>query len=293
MDGMALEFKPALPKLLLAWYDQYQRQLPWRETTDPYPIWIAEIMLQQTRVETVLPYYQRWLERFPTIQALAAASQEQVLNLWEGLGYYSRARNLHKAARIVVDQFDGSIPSDLHDLERLPGIGKAGAHDILSIAFGQDYACVDGNIRRVISRIFEVESVQGSAEFETRVQTIVTKHLPSGRAGDYNQAWMDLGASICLPTEPKCDLCPVKSECRSFAHNSQLAYPLKKTKLPVPVLISVAVVFLRTYPDAQQVLLYQRSQTGLLAGMWSFPSLNVDSDKGVDPGYSELAKVLV
>ncbi len=277
-----------LTRLLLNWYAQCQRSLPWRETNDPYAIWVAEVMLQQTRVETVLPYYRHWLQRFPTIQSLAEASQEQVLSLWEGLGYYSRARNLHKAAQLVMDQYGGQLPANWDDLERLPGIGKAGAADILSISFGQDYASVDGNIRRVIARIFEIDSIPGSGEFESTVQEIVTQHLPPGQAGDYNQAWMDLGASICLPADPRCGDCPIQSECQAFHNQTQLTYPRKKTKASIPVQISVAVVFIKFINESTQVLLYQRPQTGLLAGLWAFPNIDVQQTEDLQSGLSGL-----
>lgn len=259
--------KSDLSARLLDWYRRNRRDLPWRQTNDPYAIWVAEVMLQQTRVDTVIPYYLRWLERFPSVATLAAADQQDVLTLWEGLGYYTRARNLHKAAQLMVERHAGRVPDERKALEDLPGLGKASSADILSIAFGQDTAAVDGNIRRVIARLFNLLSEQGTPVFEATVQQIVDEHLPPGEAGDYNQAWMDLGATLCLPTQPACGDCPLAIFCQARQLGKQTERPLKKAKPVVPTYTVTAGVLRR----GEQVLIARRPQDGLLGGLWEFP----------------------
>jgi A/G-specific adenine glycosylase len=263
--------KSELSTKLLDWYSVHRRDLPWRRLSDPYSAWVAEIMLQQTRVDTVIPYYLKWLNLFPSIPALAAATQQDVLNAWEGLGYYSRARNMHAAARIMVEKHNGQIPSNRSDLEKLPGIGKFSAADLLSIAYGQDLAAVDGNVRRVIARLFNIDLVSGSPEFEKRIQTIVDENLPPGQAGDYNQAWMDLGAMICLPDNPVCPNCPLRSDCQAFALGCQSLRPVQKTKPAVPTYIVTAGIISRNWEGRQQVFIARRPESGLLGGMWEYP----------------------
>ena len=213
-----------LSRQLLDWYDRNARHLPWRilpesltanrpgvpsQRIDPYHVWVSEIMLQQTRVETVIPYYERWLAQFPTLSDLAASSEQDVLSLWEGLGYYSRVRNLWRAARLVISSLGGQIPTELKALEQLPGIGQYTAAAIASIAFGRDVPALDGNIRRVLARLCDMRLPVHSPEGEKRLLNYSAEHLPPGRAGDYNQALMDLGATICAPRDPACVLCPV------------------------------------------------------------------------------------
>nr|HMN62198.1 A/G-specific adenine glycosylase [Anaerolinea sp.] len=200
---------------LLAWYRQSARKLPWRGSRDAYAVWVSEIMLQQTRVETVIPYFERWMERFPTLRALAEASEQDVLRVWEGLGYYSRARNLHRAAQRVVEQYGGQVPPARADLERLPGVGAYTAGAIASMAFGLDEAALDGNIRRVLARVFNLDLPARSPAGERRLWELAREHLPPGQAGDYNQAWMDLGASICTPQKPTCLVCPLVEVCQA------------------------------------------------------------------------------
>ncbi len=185
---------------LLAWYSQNARRLPWRESKDPYAVWVSEIMLQQTRVETVIPYFTRWMERFPDIDTLARSSLQEVLVHWEGLGYYSRARSMYKTAGVVMLQHNGKFPNTYEHLINLPGIGPSSAADILSVAFGLDYAAMDGNIKRVLSRLFNIADVLDSPKFRTKSHKAVNILLPAGRAGDFNQAMMDLGATD-LPTQ--------------------------------------------------------------------------------------------
>ena len=243
-------------------------------------------MLQQTRVETVIPYFERWLAKFPTVAALAAADEQDVLNLWEGLGYYSRARNLHKAAKILVENSSLSLrereggegeiqlPSDVKSLQKLPGIGRYTAAAIASMAFGQDAAALDGNIRRVYARIFNVDEPLGSTEAEKLFWDLVEQHLPHGAAGDYNQALMDLGAMVCTPRSPRCDICPVQMHCEAWQLDLQEMRPVPKAKKEVPHHIQAAAVIVQ---DAR-VLLAQRPSEGLLGGMWEFPNGRVSGD---------------
>jgi A/G-specific adenine glycosylase len=253
---------------LLDWYRQNKRILPWRDSPDPYAVWVSEIMLQQTRVETVLPYFERWMARFPTVEALAAASQEEVLALWEGLGYYSRARNLHRAANVVVETFGGEIPSETRALRSLPGIGRYTAAAIASMAFGLDEPTLDGNIRRVFSRLFALP-----APSEKELWALAEKHLPHGNAGDFNQALMDLGATICTPRVPACAQCPISAFCDAYRAGTPEDFPRRKAKKKVPHHLLAAAVVIRE----EKVLLAKRPSRGLLGGLWEFPNARVES----------------
>ena len=256
-----------LSEALLNWYREHQRQLPWRGATDPYAIWISEIMLQQTRVETVIPYFQRWMERFPTVTDLASASQQAVLSAWEGLGYYSRARNLHAAAQLIVAQHAGQLPQDTAALKKLPGVGRYTAGAIASIAFGQDEPTLDGNIRRVFARLFNLEIPAQSPEGEKRLWAWAAEHLPAGNAGDYNQALMDLGATLCTPRTPDCPSCPLGAWCQAHAAGVQEQRPVLRPRPSVPHYTVTAAVIER----AGQVLIARRPAKGLLGGLWEFP----------------------
>jgi len=202
---------PKIANQLLDWYNQNARDLPWRSHPQPYNVLVSEIMLQQTRMETVLPYYQRWMTAFPTLKVLAESELQEVLKLWEGLGFYGRARNLHKAAKIVLSDFNGQIPKTREELESLPGIGRYTAAAIASISFGADEAALDGNIRRILSRLFNIEEPIRSAQAEEILWGLAESLLPDGKAGDFNQALMDLGSLVCTSRNPVCDLCPVIS----------------------------------------------------------------------------------
>jgi A/G-specific adenine glycosylase len=259
--------QPSISSKIIVWYRENARSLPWRDHPDPYAVWVSEIMLQQTRVETVIPYFQRWMARFPTVQALAQASQRDVLALWEGLGYYSRARNLHAAARVVVEEYAGSIPQDAGELRRLPGIGRYTAAAIASIAFGKDVAALDGNIRRVLARVFDLREPARSPTGEKRLWDLAASHLPSGQAGEYNQALMDLGATICTPTSPDCGHCPLEALCRAKALGVQEQRPVKLKKPPLPHHTVTAAVIER----GEDILIAQRPPDGLLGGLWEFP----------------------
>ncbi len=259
---------------LLAWYRCNARTLPWRGHPDPYAVWVSEIMLQQTRVETVIPYFHRWMVRFPTIKSLADASEQDVLNEWEGLGYYSRARNLYKAAKTVVEQYEGQLPRDLVALRRLPGIGRYTVGAIASMAFGMDEPTLDGNIRRIFARIFDIHLPADLPSGEKALWNLVAEHLPKGKAGDYNQALMDLGATICLPKNPRCLICPVMELCQARAKGVQDQRPVLKPAKKMPHYIHAAAVIVKH----GRVLLAKRPSKGLLGGMWEFPNGRVEDD---------------
>jgi A/G-specific adenine glycosylase len=252
---------------LLAWYETNARELPWRSMRSPYRTWVSEIMLQQTQVETVIPYFHRWMARFPDIASLAAAELQEVLSFWEGLGYYSRARNLHRSARIIMEKFDGNLPHTISELRDLPGIGPYTAAAIASIAFDVDVAAVDGNIRRVLSRVFDIRVPARSPEGERHLWSLAEKHLPAGKASAYNQALMDLGAVICTPKSPDCGICPIETYCQARTLGVQEERPVKLPRKKTPHHTVTAAVIWRD----GQVLLAQRPKNGLLGGLWEFP----------------------
>jgi A/G-specific adenine glycosylase len=265
----------AIAAALLIWIDAGQlRDLPWRaEPRDPYAVWVSEIMLQQTQVATVIPYLQRWLERFPTVEALAAADLGDVLKAWEGLGYYSRARNLHKSAQIVVEQHGGRLPAERRALLALPGIGKYTAGAILSIAFGQAAAVLDGNVKRVLARVYDVDGEIGKSSTETHLwhlaEALVAAVEPQ-QAGPLNEALMDLGAMICLPQAPRCLLCPLHAPCLARQRGTQEERPVRAVRKPLPH-FDVTAAVLRRPGRPEQFLIAQRPPEGMLGGLWEFP----------------------
>jgi A/G-specific adenine glycosylase len=270
-----------IARRLLDWYARHARVLPWRaKASDPYAVWVSESMLQQTRVETVIPYFERWMARFPTLAALAKADQQDVLQTWEGLGYYSRARNLHHAAQQVMERFNGHLPADRAALESLPGIGRYTAGAIASIAFDRDEPALDGNIKRVYARLFNVEIPVQSSEGEKRLWALAAEHLPPGRAGDFNQALMDLGATICTPHAPSCLLCPLNELCQAFALGVQEERPVSKTRAPIPHYTVTAAVLHRN----GSVLIARRPSQGLLGGLWEFPGGKVEAGESLPEG---------
>lgn len=258
--------------LALDWYARHARDLPWRARRDPYAIWVAEIMLQQTRVETVIPYFQRWMERFPCLEMLASAEQQEVLQLWEGLGYYGRARNLHKAARVVMERFGGELPQSRQELESLPGIGRYTSGAIASIAFGADEPALDGNIRRVVSRVFDMDAPPESPQGHARLLALLRQHLPQGCAGDFNQALMDIGAEICAPRSPRCGQCPLERLCQAHALGIEEQRPLTAPRVRIPHHTVTAAVILR----GRQALIARRPPNGWLGGLWEFPGGKVE-----------------
>ena len=267
-----------LSEKLLEWYAVHARDLPWRGHPDPYAIWISEIMLQQTRVEAVIPYFHRWMARFPSVFELAAAPQQEVLSLWEGLGYYARARNLHQAAALIVEEYAGQLPQDAEELQKLPGIGRYTAAAISSIAFGKDQAALDGNIRRVLARVFDVDLPARSTQGERLLWQLAKENLPTGSAGEYNQALMDLGARICTPSTPNCPQCPLALHCQSLKLGNQQERPVKKTKPEIPH-YTVAAAVIRSNG---KVFIAQRPDKGLLGGMWEFPGGKIEPNESLE-----------
>jgi A/G-specific adenine glycosylase len=268
----------ALP--LLEWYRKSARSLPWRDHPTPYRVWISEIMLQQTRVETVIPYYERWMVQFPTIQALAKASEQVVLQAWEGLGYYSRARNLHRTAKLVVETMGGQIPPDPETLRKLPGIGRYTAGAIASIAYGKSVPALDGNIRRVLARVFNVTEDARSTEGERQLWALAAECMPGEHAGAYNQALMDLGSAICTPRAPACLICPLTHLCEARKLGVQNERPVLAAKQAIPHYIVTAAVI-----ECEGVyLIAQRPSQGLLGGMWEFPGGKVENDESLPEG---------
>jgi A/G-specific adenine glycosylase len=262
------------PSRLLNWYAKNKRTLPWRGRRDPYAVWVSEIMLQQTRVETVIPYYKKWLTLFPSFRVLANADEREVLNAWEGLGYYSRARNLHRAAKIIVEKYDGKLPRDLKELRKLPGVGRYTVGALASIVFGMDEPALDGNLKRVYARLFDMKKPVNSTKGEKILWQLARENLPKGKAADFNQALMDLGATICLPKNPKCEVCPLARNCKARARGTQSLRPVKLAKKTVPHHIHAAAVIVQK----GRVLLAQRPLKGLLAGMWEFPNARVEGN---------------
>ncbi|PJF46906.1 MAG: A/G-specific adenine glycosylase [Chloroflexi bacterium] len=257
--------RSALASRLLRWFERHKRDLPWRrEPRDPYHVWLSEVMLQQTQVATVIPYFERWTQRFPTLETLAAAPLDEVLKLWEGLGYYARARNLHAAARIIVHERRGQLPRTVEGLMALPGVGRYTAGAIASLAFGARAPVLDGNVRRVLSRIFGL-----ARPTEAELWTLAESLLPRRRAGAFNEALMDLGATICTPRAPRCSACPLRALCKAYAGGHPEAYPSKPAKQQTPHREATTVVLV---DGAGRALLGQRPRHGLLGGLWEFIS---------------------
>ena len=259
---------------LLAWYDSNKRDLPWRRTQDPYKIWISEIMLQQTRVDTVIPYYERFLDWFPTVADLAQAPEEKLLKAWEGLGYYSRVRNMQKAAQQIMENHGGVFPSSYEEISKLKGIGPYTAGAIASIAFGLPEPAVDGNVMRVLARLFEVDYDIGIPTNRKIFQAMMVILIDPVRPGDFNQALMDLGSDIESPVNPRPEDSPVKEFSAAYQHGTMDRYPIKAPKKkPVPVYLTAFII-----KDSQgRYLLEKNEREGLLSGFWHFPLIEVES----------------
>lgn len=268
--------KPFARKLL-GWYDKHKRDLPWRRTHDPYRVWLSEILLQQTRVEAVIPYYHKFLERFPDVFALANAPQDDVLKTWEGAGYYARARNLHRTAKIVANERGGKFPRTVKGLLELPGIGRYTAGAIASIAFKQDAPVVDGNVIRVLCRYFGIREDPKTSATQARLWELAADLLPKGQAREFNQAMMELGATVCLPKNPRCLLCPVTKDCFARQDGLQNALPVKRAKQELPhKVIAAGVIYKKDRGGKPLILIQQRLSEGLLGGLWEFPGGKVE-----------------
>jgi len=258
---------PDFASTLIAWQRRHGRKgLPWQGTRDPYRIWLSEVMLQQTQVATVIPYYERFLSRFPDVQALAAADEDEVLRLWSGLGYYARGRNLHVAARKVVSAYAGRFPDSIEEIAELPGIGRSTAAAIAAFAFGRRTAILDGNVKRVLARCYGIEGWPGEREVETKLWRLAERLLPRNNIGVYTQALMDLGATVCIK-KPRCDACPVRRRCVARRDDRAHELPVPRPKKTVPVKSAIWLLLLHK----KQVLLERRPGAGLWGGLWTFP----------------------
>ena len=255
-------------KVLMDWSAQLERELPWREKSprDPYRVWISEIMLQQTRTEAVKPYFNAWMEKFPTVHALAEASEAEVLHAWQGLGYYSRARNIHAAARKMDSHYGGRVPDELKAVESLPGIGSYTAGAILSIAYGKRTSAVDGNVLRIYARLYGIEEDILKAKGRRQVMNCVEQTLPED-AGSFNEALMDLGQEVCIPRFPRCSECPIASWCRAHREGKEKELPVRTKKKRQETLYLAAALILRH----GAFLMHKRPEKGMLASMWEFP----------------------
>jgi A/G-specific adenine glycosylase len=269
--------KDSLSARLLAWWDSHGRKdLPWQRRRTAYRIWLAEIMLQQTQVATVIPYYERFLERFPDVRALAIAPLAEVLRLWAGLGYYARARNLHHCAQCVAREFGGVFPRTIGALQTLPGIGRSTAGAILAFAHDQRHPILDGNVKRVLGRYHAVDGWSGRRDIENKLWELAERHTPFQRNSDYTQAIMDLGATVCTRAKPRCSECPLFHECKARLRGEVARYPSAKARKTFPVR---SVQFLIVSDEYGSVLLQARPPTGIWGGLWSFPEIDV----GVSP----------
>lgn len=245
--------------------------MPWRETKDPYRIWISEIMLQQTQVETVIPYYHRWLKKFPNVTTLAEAPLDQVLKLWEGLGYYRRARNMHESAKIIVNRHGGKFPADLEEIRKLPGIGRYTAGAVASIAFGKPAPLVDGNVARVFARVFTIKDPVDSSKTQKKLWDLAARLIPQENPGDFNQALMELGATLCLPSHPLCSICPVSKLCGAHRLGQEQNFPRKMRQPPAEKVKAVCGI-VRSHG---KILITKRPDRGLWASLWEFPTFRV------------------
>lgn len=257
----------AVVRDLLPWFRKNARRLPWREHRSPYAVWISEAMLQQTRVDTVVAYYGRWMRRFPDVETLAAAETGDVLKVWEGLGYYARARNLHRAARVIVAEHGGKIPSDPDALLALPGVGLYTRAAVASLAFGHALPVLDGNVERVLTRLCAISDSLGGSKVRDGLRALAGRMMADHPPGEFNEAVMELGATVCLPRAPRCEVCPLTAVCRARKRNP-LDYPVKAKKAKIPTLEVGAAV---TWREDGRFLIARRHDKGLLGGMWEFP----------------------
>lgn len=261
--------EPNFAELLLSWFDVHGRKnLPWQITITPYRVWISEIMLQQTQVVTVIPYYEKFMSRFPDIATLANANIDEVLHHWTGLGYYARARNIHKTANLILEKYHGNFPDTLEEIVTLPGIGRSTAGAILAIAFGKNTPILDGNVKRVLTRYHAIAGYPGQKEIENKLWSIAEAQTPLHRTKDYTQAIMDLGATICVRSKPLCMICPVQGHCKAYLTNTVAMFPEAKKAKRLPV---KQTFFLILISSNQTILLTKRPPVGIWGGLWGFP----------------------
>lgn len=266
---------PDFAQRVLTWFDRHGRHdLPWQRPATPYRVWVSEVMLQQTQVATVIPYFQRFMARFPDIEALAASDIDDVLHLWAGLGYYARARNLHRAAGVIVAEYGGDFPSDFEAVHGLPGVGRSTAGAILSLACGQRHPILDGNVKRVLTRYAAEPGWPGTTAVANRLWALSDRLMPDARCGDYNQALMDLGATLCTRTRPACDRCPVAAGCAALAAGNPTRYPHSKPKRERPQRHTYLLLLERN----GELLLERRPPHGIWGGLWSLPECGPGDD---------------
>ena len=277
MSSDSYSINPVFTKKVLSWFNEFGRHdLPWQNTQDPYQIWVSEIMLQQTQVKTVIPFYKRFMEQFPTIASLASSDQDKVLHYWTGLGYYARARNLHKAAQTIMSDHNGIFPKEFVDVIQLSGIGRSTAGAILSFAFSQQHAILDGNVKRVLSRYFGVTGWPGKRVVSDQLWRIAEDHTPKKHIAKYTQAIMDFGAILCSRSKPQCCICPLAKSCIAFNTKEIENFPGKKPKKALPTKTTTMLLIKN---EQSAFFLIQRPPTGIWGGLWSFPELsgNLDS----------------
>lgn len=266
--------------LLLEWFDLNKRVLPFRKNNKPYDVWVSEIMLQQTKVDTVIPYYNAWMKKFPTIESVSEASEESILKSWEGLGYYSRSRNFHKAAKIIIKNFNSKIPELWDDFRSLPGVGDYTAAAVLSIAFNKSYVAIDGNVKRVMARLTSRKKL---SQYNLRfIKSKLLKFMDKNRAGDFNQAMMELGACVCLPKNPKCDQCPINKICNAYISGKPTEYPAKVIKKMIP-----SHIFVGGLIRVGNKILIQKREEKMLNGLWEIPMKKINAQKNLTKDFKK------
>jgi A/G-specific adenine glycosylase len=267
---------------ILAWFDIYGREgLPWQKDISAYRVWISEIMLQQTQVKTVIPYFEKFMQSFPTVQSLADAEQDEVLKHWSGLGYYARARNMHAAAKTVCSDFNGQFPTDIDSIQSLKGIGRSTGAAILSIAYNKPEPILDGNVKRVLSRVFAIEGWSGKADVLKKLWLCAEETTPKKRNADYTQAIMDLGATLCTRSKPRCDDCPLRTDCIANADGTQADFPARKPKKAIPEKQAIMLIIKNENSDKNknnEVMMIKRPPAGIWGGLWCFPQFDTEND---------------
>ena len=267
---------PSFSEKILAWFDIHGRKsLPWQQDISAYRVWVSEIMLQQTQVKTVIPYFEKFMQSFPTVQKLADAEQDLVLKHWSGLGYYARARNMHSAAKMVRDDYKGEFPKEIEGIQTLKGIGRSTGAAILSIANNQPEPILDGNVKRVLSRVFAVEGWYGKADVLKKLWCLAEETTPKKRNADYTQAIMDLGATLCTRSKPRCDDCPLSKDCIANADGTQADFPAKKPKKVIPEKQAIMLIIKN---DMAEVMMLKRPPVGIWGGLWCFPQFDTEAD---------------